>query len=194
MSGLRVAFKEWAVICQALAEGRQVILLRKGGIAELGGAFRVEHDRFWLLPTYLHQQESGLVEGYHHLLHRARAERPPEGVVRLSHFAEVTRVDRCQTLDQAQALAGQHGWSAASVEARFRYREPGLFVLAVRVFRVGTVVELAETPYMAGCKSWVELDADLPTEPAEPVLDDYTFTALCRPLGRLFSDPCVPRG
>jgi hypothetical protein len=44
MTELGVALKEWAVICQALAEGRQTILLRKGGIAEPGGAFRVEHS------------------------------------------------------------------------------------------------------------------------------------------------------
>ena len=30
---LRHAFKEWAVICKALAEGRQALILRKGGIA-----------------------------------------------------------------------------------------------------------------------------------------------------------------
>jgi len=48
---LRHALKEWAVTCRALAEGRQAILLRKGGIGEAGGAFQVEHTRFWLLPT-----------------------------------------------------------------------------------------------------------------------------------------------
>ena len=38
---LKDAFKEWAVICRALAEGRQALILRKGGIAEAGGDFRV---------------------------------------------------------------------------------------------------------------------------------------------------------
>ena len=28
------ALKEWAIICKALEEGRQVVLLRKGGILE----------------------------------------------------------------------------------------------------------------------------------------------------------------
>ena len=50
---LHWALKEWAVICRALAEGRQSLLLRKGGIAEAGGAFQVEQPRFWLLPTYV---------------------------------------------------------------------------------------------------------------------------------------------
>src|ERR1700722_13719814 len=35
----RFAFKEWAVTCQALAAGRQSLLLRKGGIHERDGRF-----------------------------------------------------------------------------------------------------------------------------------------------------------
>ncbi len=62
MNTLRIAFKEWAVICRALAEGKQALILRKGGIAEAGGAFRVEQTRFWLFPTFVHQQETGIVE------------------------------------------------------------------------------------------------------------------------------------
>ena len=29
-----IAFKEWAGVCAALAEGRQSLIVRKGGIAE----------------------------------------------------------------------------------------------------------------------------------------------------------------
>src|SRR5438270_4902540 len=76
---LRYALKEWAVICAALAEGRQAILLRKGGIAEAGGEFRVEHTRFWLYPTYVHQQREGVKPEALSLLERAEARRPPPG-------------------------------------------------------------------------------------------------------------------
>src|SRR5262245_26215932 len=106
MTDLRVAFKGWAVICAAVARRRQAVILRKGGIAEPGGAFRVEHDRFWLLPTYLHQQEAGVIEAYHDLLRQTLADRPPEGVVRLTHFAEVARVLHCDTLEEALSLSG----------------------------------------------------------------------------------------
>jgi hypothetical protein len=193
MNTLGVAFKEWAVICEALAEGRQVLILRKGGIAEPGGAFRVEHDRFWLLPTYLHQHEAAVVESYHDLLSRSREQQPPAGTLRLSHFAEVVRVHRCTTLEQALSLEGQHGWSRATVEARFNYRAPGLFALVVRVYRA-TPFELAETPYSLGCKTWAVLGRDFPTTPAVAALADDNFKARSRPLDRLFSDPCSPRG
>ena len=31
------ALKEWAIVCKALAEGRQILLIRKGGIEEIKG-------------------------------------------------------------------------------------------------------------------------------------------------------------
>ena len=44
---LSIAFKEWAVICEALA-ATQSLILRKGGISEEGGTFRPEHAEFLL--------------------------------------------------------------------------------------------------------------------------------------------------
>ena len=131
MTSLAIAFKEWAVICHALAEGRQSLILRKGGIVEPDGVFRVEHDRFWLYPTFTHQMETGIVEAYRPLLDHARAD--ADGRVHLRHVAEVVRVSRLTTLEQAHSLAGLHGWSEDTVAARFHYRTPGLFALLVRV-------------------------------------------------------------
>ena len=54
-----IALKEWAAVCEALAAGRQTILLRKGGIAEGPGGFRPEHSEFWLLPTWFHAAARG---------------------------------------------------------------------------------------------------------------------------------------
>ena len=185
MSTLRHAFKEWAVICRALAEGRQAIILRKGGIAEAGGAFRVEHARFWLFPTYAHQQRGGVTAEAAPLLEQAEAERPPAGVVRLSHFVEVPGVYHVQDPVGALRLAGLHCWSQETVQARFLYRTPGLFVLPARVYRAPQVYEVPDTAEYAGCRSWVELDQGLPTDGATPVLDDEAFGAVLRTLDRL---------
>src|SRR5947209_17814194 len=119
---LKDAFKEWAVICKALAEGKQAIILRKGGIAESGGAFRVEHTRFWLFPTYAHQQRAGITPEAVPLLEQVEAERPdrtggvsPPSMVRLSHFAEVHGVYHVQDPVGALRLAGLHCWSQETV-------------------------------------------------------------------------------
>ena len=83
MMMLQHAFKEWAVICEALAQGQQAIILRKGGIAEHDDEFRVEQTRFWLYPTYVHQQKDGISEEARPLLLQAQANQPPAGKLRL---------------------------------------------------------------------------------------------------------------
>ena len=45
------AFKEWAVVCEALGDGRQSIILRKGGIAEGREGFAFAHGEFFLFPA-----------------------------------------------------------------------------------------------------------------------------------------------
>jgi hypothetical protein len=188
---LRDAFKEWAVICRALAEGRQALVLRKGGIEEPAGTFRLEHRRFWLYPTYVHQQRAGIKPEAVPLLAQAEAERPPAGMIRLSHFVEVAGIYQAQNLAAALALDGLHLWSAATVEARFAYRRPGLNVLAVRVYRAAERAELPETTTYAGCRSWVELERELPTEGSTPVLSDEAFREVLRKLDALLG-PAAP--
>jgi hypothetical protein len=189
-AALPVAFKEWAVICRALAEGRQSLILRKGGIAEQGGTFRPEHDRFWLYPTYFHeQQRKGLKPEFTPLIDAAEADRPPPGVLRLTHFAEVTGVIEVRDLATALRLDGLHLWSEATVRQRFAYRRPGLFVLPVRVWRAAQTFEVPESPAYAGCRTWVELDRELPTAGASAVLGEEPFGEVLWALDRLLGEP-----
>jgi hypothetical protein len=161
---LQVAFKEWAVVCRALAAGRQSLILRKGGIAETGGEFRPEHPRFLLYPTHFHEQQRlGIKPEFLPLLDEAERDRPPPGVVRLSHRAEVTAVRFAERLDDVLALDDRHIWSAETVRQRFAYRQPGLYVFDVRVFPLPAAVEMTETPEYAGCKTWVHLVEPVPT-------------------------------
>jgi hypothetical protein len=185
MSGLRHAFKEWAVICKALAEGRQAIVLRKGGVAEKTDEFQVEQPRFWLYPTYVHQQRDGVTADVLPLLEQAEAERPPEGVVRLTHFADTAGVYHLHNLPAALLLGGMHSWSAATVKSRFEYKHPGLFVLPVRVYKAAQAWNLTETAHYAGCRSWVELERELPTEGAAPVLSDEAYQEVLNRLDQL---------
>src|SRR6516162_920779 len=172
---LQHAFKEWAVICKALAQGKQALILRKGGIEE---SFAVEHTRFWLFPTYTHQQRDGIQREALPLLEEAHAEKPPEGIVRLSHFAEISGAYHVHALTPALLLAHLHLWSEETVRKRFAYRAPGLFVLPVRVYKSAQVFELPDTAYYQGCRSWVELERGLPTEGATPVLTDVQIRDL----------------
>jgi hypothetical protein len=59
-----IAFREWAVTVRALAEGEQLLTLRKGALREPGKPVRLAHERFFLYPTFEHQH-GGLVRESH---------------------------------------------------------------------------------------------------------------------------------
>lgn len=179
---LGIAFKEWAAICEALASGRQALILRKGGIAEAEGEFRPDYQRFWLYPTYVHQQETGLKPTESHWLTLARQNRPPLGRIHLQAWCDVGPVRYFDQIEPLLALAEWHIWSETTVIQRFHYRRLGLFVLPVRVFVRAQSQDLLELPEYAGCKTWVEFPADSASElneqPATPVLTQPAYEAV----------------
>lgn len=182
----RIAFKEWAVVCAALASGRQTMILRKGGIHEGREGFRVEHCKFWLFPTGFHQQRDEILPDAWPLLDEAQARGEPRGH-ELNLYAVVEDVQHVLDRSALARLSGRHVWSESTVEQRFQYRSPGLFALTVRIYRRPTPFEITDSPYFAGCKSWVELPSALPTADLQPVLDDVTFERQRREIRQLLA-------
>jgi hypothetical protein len=176
----RIALKEWAVVCAALSLGRQTVLLRKGGIEEGPEGFRPEHDQFWLLPTRFHQSADELTPDAAALLQGVETALPAEGTVRLNLYARVAGVIHVESESGLSAFDGLHILSSETARERFQYREPGLWVLPVRVFRRAEPFELSESPHFAGCRSWVDLRNKLPTSGLEPVLGDAQFEEAIR--------------
>ena len=68
-----IAFKEWAVTVRALAEGEQLVTLRKSP-RETNRQLRLEHDRFFLYPTFEHQRNDLVRESHQPELRRALEE------------------------------------------------------------------------------------------------------------------------
>jgi hypothetical protein len=179
---LQHALKEWSAVCLALAEGRQSLILKKGGIAEPGGEFEPEYRRFWLYPTYTHQQKEDIKPEDASFLARADSERLPLGIVRLSHFAEIAGVYHAHDLVPVLMLGHLHILSEDVVRARFAYRTPGIYVLALRVHQSQQALDVPETGVYAGCRTWVELEQPLATGVATPVVSDAAFRDLTRTL------------
>ena len=172
---MRIAFKEWAVIGDALGTGRQILILRKGGISEGRGGFQVEHPEFLLFPTLFHQQrESVLPEA------QARFDQlvfPAPEILRLEHFCRVESWRRLDSLAAAQALEGQHVWKPEVIAERFEWgKSKAIFALAVRTYRLSEGIDLPMLPNYGGCKSWIELDKEIDTAGASPVLNDEQFS------------------
>ena len=55
-AGIRRGLKEWSVVVEALREGRQILLLRKGGIQDREGRFASTADEFFFIPGFEHQK------------------------------------------------------------------------------------------------------------------------------------------
>jgi hypothetical protein len=172
-----IAFKEWAVVCAALAEGRQSLIVRKGGIQDGPRGFEVEHREFWLFPTYLHENPDAIVDESRTLLDRVQAERPAADLVHLGLYAIVEDVVLVTDESLLPRLNGLHIWSHRTLSDRFHYRRPGLLVLTVRMFRLPRPIVIPNSPHFDGCRTWVDLPSDPPltTEGLVPVLPDSEF-------------------
>jgi hypothetical protein len=164
----RYAYKEWAATCLALADGSQSLLLRKGGIHERGGRFAVEHREFWLFPTQFHQAASDFRPEAAPLLARAAA--PPPGIIRFELYALVDDVIELADESRLAKLSELQILSEPTLLRRFNYRTRGLFVLPVRIYRLARPIDVQESPHFAGCRTWVDLERDLPTDDLSVVL------------------------
>jgi hypothetical protein len=177
MSQSSIAFKEWAVVCEALARGQQSLILRKGGIHEGRDGFRIAHDRFWLMPTKFHAAADALTPEGQSLLAAAEPMNVA-GAFWIRHFAVVEKVIELHREEDTLALAGQHIWSQDTVRQRFHYKQPSLYCLVVRVFSAASATRIEETPQIAGCRSWVDLPEAISTNGLTPVMDEAAFQRL----------------
>ena len=172
---LSVALKEWAAVCSALEEGRQIILLRKGGILEAIGGFELEHPQFFLFPTYLHQNAQMMKEAERKRLVVLKEE--PAEVV-LSSAATVSDIIRVRDRAEMDRLDQEHIWTPPLIDMRFNYRPQNpLYLLLLRVYRLAEPITIQNTPEYAGCKSWVPLSEQIETSEARAVLDADQFEA-----------------
>ncbi len=195
-----IAFKEWAVTVRALAEGEQLLTLRKGGIREPDKHFSVEHDRFFLYPTFDHQRSDLVRESHQPEIRRALEEgvwadgEPPahaltQGVaseasgggisqpdrVRIRAWAEVAGSYTITDRRAVDALSPFYVWTPDYAEKRLAWkRRHPLHVLLLRTYRIPRPVTVKVRDEYGGCRSWLELHRDLPFE-GTPVLSDEEF-------------------
>jgi hypothetical protein len=168
-----VALKEWASTVAALESGRQIMLLRKGGILEQSNKnrFSITHNQFVFFPTYLHQSRGQLKS---EIEFEAISAEPQS--VRITSAGVVTDILEVESREQIDRLDEQHIWTGALIDMRFNYKPQNpLYVVLVRAYRLHEPVNLINTPAYAGCKSWVPLGQPIETGNATAVLDDVKY-------------------
>ncbi len=183
------ALQEWAVVCEALGEGRLLLTARKGGIHERGsGGFTPEHQRFALLPSFLHQAPERLQP--HLAADMAQLAAPPPGTLRISLWADVSHVWKAQELLALQALGPELPWTPSELSTRFQYRgQPFLYVLAMRIHRLRQPIVLPDDPSYAGCRSWIPLRNPIDTAGSVPVIGTGEFGIRQSRIGRTIGSP-----
>ncbi|MCW2518852.1 MAG: hypothetical protein JWR46_1471 [Mycobacterium sp.] len=169
------ALKEWSAAVHAMLDGRQTVLLRKGGIHEK--RFDLSAGEFVFFPTIAHGHAERVRPEHRALLEAAGSDSTEDEIVVRAGAKVVAAVavNRPEGLDD---LLDTHIWTAASVRSdRVDFRpKHRLTVLVVQARPLAESLRLPRDPAYAGCKSWV----DLPVSPdwAEPVHDDATLAAI----------------
>ena len=187
----RAALKEWAISAESLAQGRQILLLRKGGLHDEDGAFHLEHPSFFLMPTWFHQ-ERGLVQAAHQDLWQQAPRESDENakLAYLRHFARVEQVWQLRENAGSALKSAAHIYSSSYLDLRFSYQEDKpLLCAALRVWTLDEPVRYELRPQDLGCKSWVEWDEPL-TARAQPSLDDETFARKLQELRDVLAPVC----
>jgi hypothetical protein len=180
MQGLLVerALKEWAVVVDAIAAGQQLILLRKGGIDDVGGEFKLETSHFVLWPTYLHQEGDWLGDHHQPRLAASFAARLEGDEVAITTYASVFDILEVPSRSALDALEGEHIWSPEYLDQRWEYRaDLPLYLLILRADRLLEPARMTELPAYRGCKSWIDLAAPLHLSGLTPALADAEFLA-----------------
>ena len=172
------AFKEWEGIVAALGQGAQIIILRKGGIAEGRAGFKPLHDKFWLFPTRFHQQWQQTKPALRQFAAPTEGD-APAGIT-LEYLAEITDTVYLDSWAQVARLDADHFWNESILRERFDYHDrpgmmPGLHLLIVRISRISLPHRLAPSPAYEGCKSWIDVPADWTPDFATPVVRQEEF-------------------
>lgn len=171
-----LALKEWAVAVKALSEGKQILILRKGGIHIDDREFRVVHPEFLLYPTFEHQNAELVKPEYQDGLQQTLDENDVPGLVSLGYWCQVTDKFQVSEQDLLDEVSPYHIWTTDYANKRLHWRPKQPVTIALlRVYELQQPQALPVLDEYAGCKSWVELGQDVPLSIMAPVLSDQAY-------------------
>ena len=169
----QIALKEWAVTVHSLAQGQQILLLRKGGIHEEGKDFRVIHPEFLLYPTYEHQREDLLKPDHQSTLSLLLSELPRSETITFTHWAKAEEIIEVSDQEKVDELSPHHIWADEYAQSRLHWKPMlPLSIMLLRVYKIEQPVTVPFIPEYGGCTSWVEVIPTINLGNMKPVLTD----------------------
>ena len=156
MNGL----KEWATVVKALEYGKQTVILRKGGILETASGFNVESKKFFLFPTWEHQEPKHVKPEYHNFLEEVLNDKPDEGFNKITSLAEVLYEKDVTSVETVDRLSEFHVWSDMYIEERRNWNPEKPFkAIFLKTSKIPEI-KLPLNSSFQGCKSWVEINSN----------------------------------
>lgn len=158
-----LALKEWSIICKALEEGKQTILLRKGGILEYKKGFEISQKLFLLYPTLEHQAaeylQSNYLQEYELLLKRNSSEIVEDKVNTIRIIARIEAMQEFHDHELLSKLEKYHIWNEKYVNMRMNYNpKKPMNALLLRIYKLSQPISIDVNPEWAGCKSWIDIE------------------------------------
>jgi hypothetical protein len=188
---MMLALKEWSIICKALEDGNQTILLRKGGILEYKKGFEISQKSFMLYPTLEHQGSEYLqpkyLQTYDLILGANKSEEIQSNTNTLRSIARIEAIQEFHDHEVLPELEKYHIWNEKYVNMRMNYNpKKPMNALLLRVYKLPQPITIDVNPEWAGCKSWIDIDmsekyvnqfGNIPDlfDQSEPVIKDKEF-------------------
>lgn len=183
---LDTALKEWAVVCDFLAQGKCALLLRKGGIHEHAGPgrFELSYDKFLMFPAWEHERLDWIKPDWLPLELISPTEPVSGGEpdrITFRGWAEVARIWEVPSREQFDTLDDLHPWARPQIDMRFNYKpDRPLYLLALKMHRLIEPVEVANREAFGGCVSWVPLppEDEVDTSGSRPAIPLGVFAQM----------------
>lgn len=201
------ALKEWAIVCKAAEDGKQVLLFRKGGIMEYRNGFELKHKYFFLFPTFEHQSVDSIrneykaelesLENQHdinkdqknfNLSNKNNNFDSTQNITNINLFVEVAYFNEIKDINKLEKLEKFHIWSLDYVKMRFNYNpKKPLYLMLLRTYKLNDAIKIHNKPEWSGCKSWIQID------PEDNALENYFTNGLFQNFEYIksISKPCI---
>lgn len=178
---MKYALKEWNITSEALGQGQVIAIWRKGGIDDIpsiseDASFSVEQKKFVLFPTHHHQILDRIKRSYWNLLDQEKAKTAKDNQAQIKYWAELVDEIEIKSIEQLLAISNYLVNENEDLATSFNNNPNHLGkVLILRVYSLGFPILIPNIDSYAGCKSWVELNIDIPKIRSKAVLSFKDF-------------------
>ena len=153
-----IAFKEWQIVAQAMIRGEQTVILRKGGISEGKKGFQWLHDRFFLFPSFFHEQTNRVKPNPNGSKRTLEGVERVDGKISLDIYIEAMSTGLITDWREVRKLDPFHIWSEATIRERYEWGDkPGISYAVVQPYFLKEPLFLEDRASFGGCRSWIGL-------------------------------------